>query len=614
VGIALLFTAILETAHTLAYKGMDVFPEYDANLPTQLWLAWRYMQSVSFLLAPIFLQPGRRLNVQLTFAAYSVITAALLVAIFARVFPVAYVEGVGLTPFKIWGEYIISGLFVGGAGLLYYHRKHFEPAIWQLLMGSLLLAVGAELMFTRYVNVDDTANLIGHLLNIGAYYLLYRAIIEKGLRRPYDLLFRNLRQAHDELEMRVAERTHELVRSNAQLQALHDVEQAILAAQSPAAIAQGALQRLQGVLPIERAAVMLHRHDADKTELLAVEPNGHQNHPAGLLFSLSAYQMVVERGELPEEAESHAELLPPGVASLPIRLQQAPGSFLSISLDAAGAAIGSLNLWALPEQQFTGEHVAFARQVAGSLALAIRHAQLFWQVENSRRQLQDLSRRLVEVQENERRAIARELHDETGQSLTALKLGLGRLERDPACSSTLQAPIGELREITDSVLDGLHRMAMNLRPASLDRLGLEAAVKQYIQAFERRSHLPISLEVAGLNGQRYGADVETTVYRVIQEALTNIARHARASHVAVLVEVRRPDDRDSAQNQHRLIAIIEDNGVGFDVAGAMDCGRLGLLGMRERAEMLGGRLTVESSLGAGATVYLEVPCTPRPLP
>ncbi|MCL5026764.1 MAG: ATP-binding protein [Chloroflexi bacterium] len=193
IGIAYLFVAIIDLLHTLAYRGLGVFPGADTNLPTQLWVAARYMQSISLLIAPFTL--GRKLSVNAVLAGYAVATSLLLASIFYwNIFPVAFVEGQGLTSFKILSEYIISLILIASGGLLFQHRREFDKTVLQLLAWSIAATVVAELSFTLYVDPYGVANLIGHLLKIVAFYLLYKAVVETGLTKPYDLLFRNLTQ------------------------------------------------------------------------------------------------------------------------------------------------------------------------------------------------------------------------------------------------------------------------------------------------------------------------------------------------------------------------------------------------------------------------------------
>jgi signal transduction histidine kinase len=156
--------------------------------------------------------------------------------------------------------------------------------------------------------------------------------------------------------------------------------------------------------------------------------------------------------------------------------------------------------------------------------------------------------------------------------------------------------VAELERMVDGVLGNLHRLAMNLRPASLDYVGLVAALHQHIEAISDQYGLVAQLEATGLD-ERLSPELETAIYRIVQEALTNTVRHSRATRVDVLLQ------RDKRQ----LVVLVEDNGVGFEPDAASSGERLGLVGMRERVEMLGGRLTVESRPGTGTTVRAIIP-------
>lgn len=196
-GIAYLFVSGLDLIHTLAYKGMGVFLNYDANLPTQLWIAARYVQALSLLFSPVFLR--RKLNVYLMFPGYAAATSVLLWAIFAGVFPACFVEGVGLTPFKKISEYIISLILLASAAVLLQKREAFDRKVLTWLIASLALTIGAELAFTLYISVYGFSNLIGHFFKIVAFYLVYKAITEMGLEKPHLLLFRNLKESETAL-------------------------------------------------------------------------------------------------------------------------------------------------------------------------------------------------------------------------------------------------------------------------------------------------------------------------------------------------------------------------------------------------------------------------------
>ena len=204
-GISLLFVGIVDLAHALAYKGMNVFSGYDANLPTQLWIASRYLTSLSLLTA--LLIGSRRLNAYVVLAGCGLITAVLLLSIFLRVFPDCYVEGRGLTGFKIASEYVISLLFAGTLVLFFRLRREFERSIVGLLAGAVVCSIISELMFTAYMGVYDLFNLLGHFCKVLAFYLIYKALIETSLVKPYALFFRQL-----------SDKTRELERSNEELE------------------------------------------------------------------------------------------------------------------------------------------------------------------------------------------------------------------------------------------------------------------------------------------------------------------------------------------------------------------------------------------------------------
>jgi signal transduction histidine kinase/DNA-binding response OmpR family regulator len=272
-------------------------------------------------------------------------------------------------------------------------------------------------------------------------------------------------------------------------------------------------------------------------------------------------------------------------------------SILCVPLQTKGHTIGAIEAINKRDGLFDDQDVRLLSALAAPAATAIENARLFEQVRHGREQLQALSRRLVEVQEAERRHIARELHDETGQALSSLLLGLSLLEREARDPTAVIARAVALEEMVDQMLENLHRLAMNLRPATLDHLGLTAALEQYIETFGNQHGLSTQFEMVGMEGERLPPAIEISLYRIVQEAMTNVIRHAQADRVDVLLEKR----------GDQIVTIVEDNGVGFDPEAARQSGRLGLFGMRERAEMLGGSLTIESAVGKGTTIFVEVP-------
>ncbi len=210
-GIAYLFVAFIDLLHTLAYTGMNVFPSSTTNMPTQLWIAARFTESLSLFIAPLFL--GRRLRVRLIYYAYTLAAVLFIVSIFQwKTFPVCFVEGVGLTPFKKISEYVISIVLLCSIAVLARKREHFDSGVLRLLVASVVMTIASELSFTLYAHAYGIFNMVGHYLKIVSFYLIYKAIIETGLRHPYDLLFRELKQKETKL-LRYRDHLEELVRA-----------------------------------------------------------------------------------------------------------------------------------------------------------------------------------------------------------------------------------------------------------------------------------------------------------------------------------------------------------------------------------------------------------------
>lgn len=231
-GVALLFVGGIAFLHALAYKGMGIFHGDSANLATQLWIAGRYIAAFSFLLAPTFIK--RRVDIPLTVILYSTVFALIFLSVFYwKNFPVAYIDGQGLTEFKKHSEYAISFLFAFSAMLVNVHADYFDRRTRYLIILSIMASIAAEIFFTEYASVYGFANLVGHLFLITSFYLLYLGIIEIALRKPSRNLYWNmmksrlaikksegeLRKVNEMLEKKVRVRTYDLEKSNEKLNA-----------------------------------------------------------------------------------------------------------------------------------------------------------------------------------------------------------------------------------------------------------------------------------------------------------------------------------------------------------------------------------------------------------
>ncbi|MBI4277582.1 MAG: PAS domain S-box protein [Armatimonadetes bacterium] len=272
--------------------------------------------------------------------------------------------------------------------------------------------------------------------------------------------------------------------------------------------------------------------------------------------------------------------------------------------------VGGLVIFSFEQvRHFSEEELTLLRGLDDQAAQAITNARLFEQVRAGRERLEVLSRRLVEVQEDERRGIARELHDEIGQALTAVKIDLQTAQKvagAPALAARLADSIGTVELTLQRVRD----LSLDLRPPLLDDLGLIAALRWYVDRQARRAGLTVyfSSAPAELEEMRLAPDLETTCFRVVQEAITNVMRHARARHV--WVELRREDDA--------LHLAVRDDGVGFDVEAARSRaargGSMGILGIQERVLLVGGEVAIESAPARGTEIRARMPTSTSAVP
>jgi PAS domain S-box-containing protein len=273
---------------------------------------------------------------------------------------------------------------------------------------------------------------------------------------------------------------------------------------------------------------------------------------------------------------------------------------VAVPLRAKHTIIGALAMAFTSVRTFSDAEVSLLQAFADQAALALENARLYQDEQEARAALRRLSRRLMEVQEAERRRLAFELHDEIGQSLTALKLNLQLAE-----ASSQGPTVTRLRdgiELADHVLEQVRSLSLDLRPSLLDDLGLSAALRWYVPQQAKRAGIAARV-TADIGEDRLPAPIETACFRVVQEAVTNVLRHAHASQVVVDVQAF-PD---------RIELWIEDDGAGFDVAAARRDGHggrsLGLLSMEERVSLVAGELSIDSLPGRGTRIHVTCPLT-----
>jgi two-component system, NarL family, sensor histidine kinase DevS len=361
-----------------------------------------------------------------------------------------------------------------------------------------------------------------------------------------------------------------------QLESLNEIGNALAAELELGTLLGLVARRLKEL--VDARLVLIALPDGDALKVVAAE--GESSYGVvgmELEFGGSKAGRVLERGRS-ERVDSVLE--DPEVDQQAARRLGAH-SALYVPLVARGRGIGVVIAHdrSGPRPTFTDDDLRLAETLAARAAVA---------VELSERVSRDAVRRVVAAQELERKRLARELHDETGQALTSILLGLKPLEERGA-------DVAAVRELVVSTLQDVRRLAVELRPSALDDFGLVAALERLVDTFGEQTGIAVDME-ARLGDARLAGEVETALYRIVQEALTNVVKHAGATHVSVVL-TRKGDT---------VAAVVEDDGQGFDSDTTREEG-LGLAGMRERVEIVGGRLRIESAPGSGTTLAAEVP-------
>lgn len=277
---------------------------------------------------------------------------------------------------------------------------------------------------------------------------------------------------------------------------------------------------------------------------------------------------------------------------------ETPGAILAVPLLAKDRALGVLTVARAVTWPFVEADASLLATLSNQLAIAIENVRLFQEVRVKEAHRGALLSKLISAHEDERRRIARELHDEVSQSLTGLMMSITAAEgiRDPA---SLQQRLSTTYQSAEATLEEVRKLIHDLRPTALDDLGLVSAVRVHARNLLETAGLTLTFEASGFGHRRLPAAVETTVFRVAQEAITNIARHAHAGAATVRLMLK----------DGLLTLRVEDNGVGFDpaqVTGRPEDRRLGILGMQERATLVGGDLRIDSQPGRGTRVLMTV--------
>ncbi|MHC1725859.1 MAG: MASE3 domain-containing protein [Syntrophobacteraceae bacterium] len=553
-GVAYLFVGFVDLVHMLSYKGMGVFPAYDANLPTQLWIITRYLESLSLLIAPFFI--GRKIRAGFLFAVYTAIAALALLAVFEwRIFPDAFIEGVGLTPFKKASEYAICLILLGSLFTLSIKRSEFNPRIYLLLVSSVAITILSELAFTLYVDVYGAANMIGHFLRLLSSYLIYRAFIKSGISAPFDLIF------------------HNLARSEKNLFSLLEGLPAFVFVQMPDHTIQFANRNFRDHFgePDGKKCyqVFLGRdRPCEPCPTLEVLKTGHPQQRDWSVVAGKTHEMH----EYPYRDIDDA----PAVLKLGIDITDRKRMETEL--------IKARNELEDRVKKRTAELVEVNEALRGEVAERKRMQEI---LQESEEELRGLSAKLLEAQESERQRIAMELHDSLGGSLSAVKFrienAICRLE-EPQSASPRQL-FGEVVPLIQSLIEDVRRMHTDIYPSILADLGLIMALNWHFRKFQE-NYPQIRVEKALVIDETEVPDsLKIVIYRIVQEALNNIAKHSGADLAMVGL----------ARDHGSLELMVLDNGNGFTMADAHASGRknigVGLSSMRERAKLSGGSLS-----------------------
>ena len=383
------------------------------------------------------------------------------------------------------------------------------------------------------------------------------------------------------------------------LQMIHETERAILQSKSPEAIVQAALHRLRELVPTLRASVVLFDPEANRAAVYATSPEGDSRLGPGVQVPLDHWNIPeLEQGRI--FVVEDTVLLAEQVPTVRQLLAEGVRSYISVPLLSHGELIGCLNLGSDTPGGFAPDHVDIVRELAHPLALTLQQARLLENARTSHDQLRELTRQLFSAQEQERQRVSRELHDEAGQALTALKISLEMIKSDFGDRpGALQQRITEAVSLTEETMEQIRLLARGLRPPELDALGLNLALEGFCRDFSARTQLAVDYDGVDLPTLREG--VAISLYRILQEALTNVAKHADARRVRV--GLLSEDDT--------VCLSVQDDGHGFDVhAVELSSGRQrgnGIVGMRERLKLIGGALELDPKVGEGTRLVARVP-------
>jgi signal transduction histidine kinase len=406
-----------------------------------------------------------------------------------------------------------------------------------------------------------------------------------------------VQEAFNDMTMNLERLHNTLLSHNRELEAVNELAEAVTLGQGVDAVIGTALNRVIALMDVDVGSIYLLEKDGVTLKLKASQ--GLLSPDLTLLIANtgktnSPMQCLLETGHAVaiEDIRTSPELSTDLVSML---CQEGYTSWAYAPLKMEGEVIGLYHLGKRDKRVFGPHDLALLEIIGNIVGSGLSNANLLVDLRHKEAELRRALRRAVELQEEERKRLARELHDEIGQALTSILIHLKTLQEEEDVEA-VNDRLNDLRSLAARTIEELHRLAMDLRPAALDSLGIVPALRWYIQQCAERTGLDIQF-LGPEKYERLSPEIELTLYRVAQEGLTNAIRHGRAQKIIVFLE------RDLHLNIVRLT--ITDNGTGFNAA-TLDRG-MGLVGIRERVELLCGNFNIETNPGAGTQLWIEIP-------
>jgi len=380
------------------------------------------------------------------------------------------------------------------------------------------------------------------------------------------------------------------------LEILHTIDRNILEARIPKEVAQIALRHLQRLIPFDHACLILYKNFPG--EAVTNFNDGHQKlltkEDTNFLSRNGDWFIHNRQGKLIIDDPTWCTWIEKVLIN---HANKEIKSLIVVPLVSSSEILGMLVICTHQLYQLAPIHVDIAYEIVSSLSINVRQNRLYQAISDSSKRSQILSQQLVQIQENERRKIAHELHDEIGQSLTALKIGLLGIRKTPESENR----INETIKIIEDVLQQVRSLSLDLRPTMLDDLGLVATLRWFLDRTAQRSNIQVHSKIE-IGEKRFPEHIETTCFRVTQEAITNIIRHAKARNIWVNLGT-------FFNGKNGLELTIQDDGKGYDVQEALEKAAkgssLGLLGMRERVYLAGGEIDIHSIPGQGSVICIR---------